>query len=169
MHRQHHELKDGALHHTSAAAAIWVGNPFAHEERERAHATGVIENSYASVPELAEKMVVAGHADDGRRLLLAAANWHVFERHSRSVLPLEQVLESKKAFGLKVPDFRRLVQALERFYARIDSLAGTSDCVHNLKVEAWRCCFGESLETTLALEDTIVAQNVLITGETGTG
>lgn len=66
-------------------------------------------------------------------------------------------------------DYRRLLAAASRCFHKLCSLRGSSAHLRQVRQEVWAACFGQSLDHTLALEEVIRDQDILLLGETGTG
>ena len=107
-----------------------------------------------------------------KRIVLALGHVQACETPDEPDIVLgENVLS--RAVRKKLPRTRgaylRVVMAAGRAHRALTALAGRSDAMERVRVQAWAACFGDSLEHALGLERVIRDHDVLLLGETGTG
>jgi len=153
------------------ASEIAMGNPFQVPPADWASAADFMERHEHDVGELSIDLCERRMPDAARRLLLAMGNWWAFTHEDRVIHPVEDALASVhgREIGISKVDLLRVLSAADRFYEKIDLFVGNSQAVQQIRVDAWKACFGATLDRTLTLAKTINDQNVLIVGEAGTG
>ena len=153
------------------ASEIAMGNPFQVPPADWAAAADFMGRHEHDVGELSIELCERRMPDAARRLLLGMGNWWAFSHEERVIHPVVDALASVhgREIGISKVDLLRVLSAADRFYEKIDLFVGASPAVQQIRIDAWKACFGATLDRTLTLAKTINDQNVLIVGEAGTG
>jgi two-component system response regulator HydG len=153
------------------ASEVAMGNPYQSTAADWSSAASFMERHEHDLGELVVELCERRMPDAARRLLLGSGNWWAFTHADRVIHPVEDALKfvHGREIGITKVDLSRVLSAADRFYEKIDTFVGESQAVQQIRIDAWKACFGATLDRTLTLAKTINDQNVLILGEAGTG